>query len=185
MKGARSLSGYLFTLVSIAGAVSLLVASIAPVSANTDDWSIVSAPPPPGPYRTVNLDPRVPGSDGVPLIGNAPAFSQPGGERVPAIPDVAPASGGRADYQAPMKHLPPQAPASYQSMMPRPRPPANTYRGPARYPAYAGRQNYGTMPPRGYYPAHPYQPRQVVPPPPVYDAMMRAPPGAYQSGSGR
>jgi len=59
MKGARSLSNSLFSLLSIAGAVLLFTATIAPASANSGDWSLVSAPPPPGPYRTVNLDPRV------------------------------------------------------------------------------------------------------------------------------
>ena len=178
MKGARSLSGSLFSLVSIVGAVSLLAATMTPASANSSDWSLVSAPPPPGPYRTVNLDPRVPGSEGVPMIGNAPGFSQPGRSRVPVIPDAAPAAGGQANYQAPMRHLPPQVPGRYQSLMPRP--PVNV-----RYPAQVGRQNYGTMPSRGYFPTHPYQAEEVVPPPPVYDAMMRSPPGANQGGTGR
>mgnify|MGYP000231716245 CR=1 FL=1 len=31
-----------------------------------DDWSLVSAPPPPGPYQAVNIDPRVPGQDAIP-----------------------------------------------------------------------------------------------------------------------
>jgi hypothetical protein len=183
MKGARSLSGSLLSLVSIVGAVSLLASTIAPVSASSGDWSLVSAPPPPGPYRSVNLDPRVPGAEGIPMIGNAPVFSQPGESRVPVTRDAAPAAGRRAGYQAPRQHLPPQVPGRYQSRMPRP--PVNTYPGPARYPANVGRQNYGTMPSRGYFPTHSYQAEQVVPPPPVYDAMMRSSPGANQGGTGR
>ncbi len=31
----------------------------------SDEWSVVSAPPPAGPYRPVNIDPRVPGPGGV------------------------------------------------------------------------------------------------------------------------
>ena len=178
MKDARSLSGSLFSLLSIVGAVSLLAATIAPVSANSGDWSLVSAPPPPGPYRTVNLDPRVPGSEGIPMIGVAPAFSQSVESRVPVIPDAAPAAGGQENYQASMNRLPPQVPGRYQSLMPRPS--VN-----ARYPAQVGWQNYGTMPSRGYFPTHPYQAEQVVPPPPVYDAMMRSPPDRNQGGTGR
>lgn len=183
MKAARSLSNSLFSLLSIVGAVSLLASTIAPVSAGSGDWSLVSAPPPPGPYRTVNLDPRVPGAEGIPMIGNTPGFAQPGESRVPVAPDAAPAAGGQAGYQAPMQHLPPQVPGRYQSRMPRP--PVNTYPGPARYPANVGRQNYGTMPSRGYFPTHTYQAEQVVPPPPVYDAMMRSSPGTKQGGTGR
>lgn len=183
MKGARSLSNSLFSLLSIAGVVLLFSATIAPASANSGDWSLVSAPPPPGPYRTVNLDPRVPGAEGIPMIGNTPGFAQPGESRVPVVPDAAPAAGRQAGYQAPMQHLPPQVPGGYQSRMPRP--PVNTYQGPARYPANVGRQNYGTMPSRGYFPTHPSQAEQVVPPPPVYDAMMRSSPGANQGGTGR
>lgn len=29
----------------------------------SDNWKIVSAPPPPGPYQTINVDPRVPGQE--------------------------------------------------------------------------------------------------------------------------
>ena len=178
MKGARRLSGSLFPLVSIVGAVALLAATVAPVSANSGDWSLVSAPPPPGPYRSINLDPRVPGAEGIPMIGIAPTFSQSVENRAPVTPDAAPAAGGQANYQTQMNRLPPQAPGRYQSLMPRP--PVNT-----RYPAQVGRQNYGTMPSRGYFPTHPYQAEEVVPPPPVYDAMMRSPPGANQGGTGR
>ncbi len=29
----------------------------------SNDWAIVSAPPPPGPYQSVNVDPRIPGQE--------------------------------------------------------------------------------------------------------------------------
>ncbi len=106
MKGARSLSNSLFSLLSIAGAVLLFTATIAPASANSGDWSLVSAPPPPGPYRTVNLDPRVPGQEGSPAIGNAPRFLRPPENIVPDIKAAAPAAGGQANYQTPVNQLP-------------------------------------------------------------------------------
>ena len=183
MKAARSLSNSLFSLLSVASAVLLFTATSAPASANSGDWSLVSAPPPPGPYRTVNLDPRVPGSEGTPMIENTPGLAQPDESRVPVVPDAPPSAGRQSGYQAPMQHLPPQVPGRYQSMMPRP--PVNTWPGPARYPGNMGRQNYGVIPSRGYFPAHPYQAEQVVPPPPVYDAMMRSFPGANQYGTRR
>ena len=34
----------------------------------SEDWALVSAPPPPGPYRPVHLDPRVPGQGAVSSI---------------------------------------------------------------------------------------------------------------------
>ena len=184
MKDARSLSAYLFFMMSVVvGSASVLVATSTPASANAEDWTLVSAPPPPGPYRAVNLDPRVPGHEGIPAIGNAPRFLQQPGNISSETAGTAPAAGGQANYQAPVKQLPLQVPGAYQTRMPRF--PVNAYPGPSRYPAQMGRPNFGTMPPRGYYPSQPRQPEEVVPPPPVYDAMMRAPPGAYQSDARR
>lgn len=34
----------------------------------SDEWSVVSAPPPAGPYRAVNIDPRVPGAGGITVM---------------------------------------------------------------------------------------------------------------------
>ncbi len=180
MKVARSLSAYLFLMMSIVvGSASVFVAMSTPASANAEDWALVSAPPPPGPYHTVNLDPRVPGHAGISATGNAPRFLQPPEN----ISSEAPAAGGQANYQAPVKQLPLQVPGAYQTRMPRF--PANAYPGPSRYPVQVGRPNFGTMPPRGYYPSQSRQPEEVVPPPPVYDAMMRAPPGVYGRDAGR
>jgi len=142
---------------------SPMVTTVAPVSANSDDWALVSAPPPPGPYRAVNLDPRIPGSDRIPGMENTPV-TQSGRRPVSLTSNATPAAGVPAHYP------PPQVPGRYQSTMPRP--PVNV-----RYPAPVGRPIYGAMPPRGYRPSYPYQPEPVVPPPPVYDAMMRSPPG--------
>jgi hypothetical protein len=49
----------------------------------TDDWALVSAPPPPGPYNAVNIDPRVPGQDAVPPI---PMVEPPSMTPMPDLP---------------------------------------------------------------------------------------------------
>jgi len=186
MKVARSLSAYLFLMMfAVVGSALVFAAMSTPASANAEDWTLVSAPPPPGPYRAVNLDPRVPGHAGISVIGNAPRVMQPPGNISSETAGTAPAAGGQANYQAPVKRLPPQVPGTYQTRMPRF--PVNAYPGPSRYPVQMGRPDFGAkMPPRGYYPSQPRQPEEAVPPPPVYDAMMQAaPPGAYQSNAGR
>jgi hypothetical protein len=161
----------------------------------TDDWAVVSAPPPPGPYRAVNIDPRVPGVDAIPPI-SMDAVSPHGAEDIPAEAlNEAPAAGIPAD------RLPQQSPAAAlatpQAASPRPQPvnPANMGRSPSpttgynypapQYqsqprtaqppgytPAYPG---YGNQPAYGYYgtPAYP-QGQQQVPPPPVYDSANRS-----------
>jgi hypothetical protein len=55
----------------------------------TDDWALVSAPPPPGPYQSVNIDPRVPGQDAAPpmTIEPPPVTPPPG---MPAAVDIQP-----------------------------------------------------------------------------------------------
>ena len=214
MKGTRSLSGILYLLMSMAvSGAALLVTPVVCASDDRDDWRLVSAPPPPGPYRVVNLDPRVPGQAGIPGRGDLPRFPRAMADRTPETTGAAPATRRRADYQAPvnrvpvyqapMKRLPKmqppvkrvpvmqapmnqpaaRAPRSYQERMYRP--PANNYPGPSEYPGEMGGQDAGTMAPRGYYPSQPYPAEEEVPPPPVYDAMMKSPPGAYQSGAGR
>ena len=199
MKGTHSLSGILSLLMSMTvGCAAMLATPVVCASADRDDWRLVSAPPPPGPYRAVNLDPRVPGQEEIPGMGN----------RAPETTGAAPAAWRRADYQAPvnpapMKRLPkmqppvkrlpvmqapmnqplPRAPGDYQHRISRP--PANAYPEVPGYPGERGRQDAGTMVPRGYYPSQPYPAESEVPPPPVYDAMMQSPSGAYQSGAGR
>jgi hypothetical protein len=50
------------------------IAEEAPVQYQySEEWSVVSAPPPTGPYRSVNIDPRVPGAGAVtPIPMNMP-----------------------------------------------------------------------------------------------------------------
>lgn len=204
MKGIHSLSGIQFLLISMTLCCAALLATpVVSASADRDDWRVVSAPPPPGPYRPVNLDPRVPGQAGIPVTGN----------RMPETTGAASAAGPRAYYQEPVnpapryqapmnrlsnmqepvKRLPlmqtpmnqpaPRAPGGYQQRMYRPS--ANAYPGPAGYPGEKARQDAVTKAPGRYYPAQPYPDEEEVPPPPVYDGMMQSYPGGYQSGAGR
>ncbi len=233
MKDAHSLTGYLSLLMSIiVGGTAILMTTVVSVSADTGDWRRVSAPPPPGPYRAVNLDPRIPGQAGTSARGNIPLFPQPTGNRVPDTSAAAKAAGGRANYrapvnpasvrQAPMKQVPAyqapvmrgpvgqparkqplaRVPGAYQNRTPEL--PVKAWPRPSGYMGQMDGQDFGSRPPprgyypsqpyqaeeevpppRGYYPSQPYQAEEEVPPPAVYDAMMQAPPGAYQSGAGR
>lgn len=134
-----------------------------------DDWETVSAPPPPGPYRSINLDPRIPGQGAASSFAMEPP-AMPRSNRSPAAMP-APAAGARAE-QPPVTrreavNVRPPVPGPYN------RPPqgypqgVSPYRGPMGYP---GHRN---MPPPGTYYGRGMQRRQPeVPPPPVYDAMM-------------
>ena len=134
-----------------------------------DDWEMVSAPPPPGPYRSVNLDPRIPGQGAAPaLTMEAPAMLQ--GNRSPAVMP-APAAGVRAE-QPPVPpgralHARPPVPGPYS------RPPQGYPQGMSPYRGPMGYSGYRSMPPPGTYYGRGMQRRMPeVPPPPVYDAMM-------------
>jgi len=153
----------------------------------TDDWAIVSAPPPPGPYRAVNIDPRVPGVDAVPPFPMEPV-PPPALNSIPedalanppaaGIPATTPAQDTPASALEMQPQSPPDMPAQAERLAPfppgqyhpaKPRPPAQSYSAPpAGYPVYRKQPAYG------YYgaPAYP-QDQQQVPPPPVYDAQMR------------
>lgn len=154
----------------------------------TDDWAVVSAPPPPGPYRAVNIDPRVPGFDATPPLPMdavttsseeedipAEALANPPAAGIPASPPLqdSPAAALEVQQAAPRMvpgtagRTAPPSPGYYYPAPPRY--PAQTRSGPpAGYPAFRNQQAYR------YYsvPAN-RQGEQQVPPPPVYDAMMR------------
>jgi len=189
-------------LIGISLLMTLLPVAL-PVAADTaaepvnytysEDWAVVSAPPPPGPYRAVNLDPRIPGQDMLPLL---PVTAQPTtvATEVPAVDMPAevlesqpPAAGipvmleSEASPAAALEHreavLPPRIQGHYNRNVP-----AYNYPSPPRYPDRTGYPGYRNMPPMGYngmpVPHFPQQgfsqqgfPQQV-PPPPVYDAMM-------------
>ena len=205
--GSMALSLLLVTSAALAG-------ESAPTYEFTysDDWAVVSAPPPPGPYRAVNIDPRVPGGDAIPPIsmeaGTTPArgdmpdeaAATPSGKDIPAAAmTAAPAAG-----MPPATRLPEAGPVSAlgaqpsaPSIMPgraervAPSQPGYYYPAPPRYPAQttsvppSGYPGYRNQPAYGYYgsPVYP-QRQQQVPPPPVYDSSIRNPP-PYGHPSGR
>ena len=152
----------------------------------TDDWAVVSAPPPPGPYRAVNIDPRVPGADAIPPLPMDAITTPSGEDRIPTEAlENAPAAG------IPSSRQPPEMPGHPQRVAP---PPSGYYYpAPTQYPAQpqsvapaappAAYPGYRNQPAYGYYgsPAYRQGQQQVVPPPPVYDSMMR---NQYPAGKG-
>jgi len=162
-----------------------------------DDWAVVSAPPPPGPYRAVNIDPRIPGVDATPpmpvevissvaagrAIPAAVLHSPPAAAGIPAYaitqdkPAEAVESGMRPTIPAPVKRTP-SPPGYYYPVQPR-YPVQSRNAPPGMY------RNYQQQPPYGYYPPPTYpQGQQHVPPPPVYDAMSRQQPNGNLPGKG-
>ncbi len=154
----------------------------------TDDWAFVSAPPPPGPYRAVNIDPRVPGVDAIPPLP-MDTVTTPNRDYIPAEAMANPPAAG---IPATFHHQdrPASAVEIQRSSTTRDTRTTGTrgtilhlaitilhnlvilrrriLRPPAGYPGYRNQPAYG------YYgsPAYP-QEQQQVPPPPVYDSMMR------------
>lgn len=153
----------------------------------TDDWAFVSAPPPPGPYRAVNIDPRVPGVDATPPL-SMDAVTSPARDDIPAdmmanppaagIPATSPSYDRPASAVDIQRTAPPVIPT--QPVRVAPYPPGHYYPAQPPYPAQtysappAGYPGYRNQPTYGYYgaPAYP-QEQQQVPPPPVYDSVMR------------
>ena len=68
----------------------------------SDEWTLVSAPPPAGPYRSVNIDPRVPGAGAV--------TTMPMNIRMPETAEEAPAGAAVAEAMS--------APAEDRSLEP-------------------------------------------------------------------
>jgi hypothetical protein len=182
----------MFTCLPIALSLALVAVTVHAEQefTYTDDWAVVSAPPPPGPYRAVNIDPRVPGVDAIPPLTIEPAPA-PAENRIPAEAMTnAPAAGIPVTPQAtesPASELGTQQAPTIQTGKPvrpqrvAPSPPGYYYPAPSRYPAqsysvppsaypgYRDQPAYG-----GYYGSPAYrQGEQQVPPPPVYDSMMR------------
>jgi len=173
----RCLTGASLAFVLLAAAPAYSEDVAAPSAFTyTDDWSLVSAPPPPGPYSAIHIDPRVPGHDSLPPL---PGGSQPpqSWEDVQKITESTPPAAGTPAIDTrdrPLQHQlrAPQRPP--QARM-RPQQPAYNYPAPApgHYPGRTNYPGYGNVPPAGYY-GSPYQQQtDEVPPPPVYDSMMR------------
>lgn len=153
----------------------------------SDDWSLVSAPPPPGPYQAVNIDPRVPGQDAIPPVSTDVETVQ-GWAEMPAEFDAAPppAAGSPASAPAmeppvphgmPGSYGPAPVPGAYDGRMQRP--PDYHFPQPTGMPGPDQYSNYGNMPPSGYYRSPAVQVEEEVPPPSVYDAMTGESGGAY------
>jgi hypothetical protein len=185
MKIKGSLPGVLM-LLPLLQLTAVAVAQDAPFT-YSDDWSLVSAPPPPGPYQAVNIDPRVPGQDTIPPMSTDVETVQ-GWAEMPAEIDVAPPAAGRPASVPPPPMEPPTqyrpggfgpapAPGAYDGRMQRP--PDYQFPQPAGMPDPEPYSNYGNMPPSGYYRSPAVQMEEEVPPPPVYDAMTGESGGAY------
>lgn len=155
----------------------------------SDDWRLVSAPPPPGPYTAVNIDPRVPRQEAIPAMTTSGDAAQPW-QPLPAEVIESPPAAGTPVYPPETRQTRPRldrdalqgpapVPGAYESTMPVP-----DYRmaEPSRMPAPPQHSGYGSMPPAGYYRPQGIQHEQeeVVPPPPVYDAMGGESAGVYR-----
>ena len=190
----RCLSGASLAFVMLAAAPAYSEHATAPSEFTyTDDWSLVSAPPPPGPYSAIHIDPRVPGQDLLPPLPAASESTQ-AWEEVEEMTDSKPPAAGTpavVTREEPVQEL--RAPQTRPESRPqvrsqarpqirsqartRPQRPSYNYQVPGNYPGRTNYPGYGNRPPAGYYRSpYPQQaPQQTdeVPPPPVYDAMMR------------
>jgi hypothetical protein len=152
----------------------------------TDDWAFVSAPPPPGPYRAVNIDPRVPGVDAIPPLP-MDTMTAPNRNYIPAEAMANPPSAGipatvppqdRPAYAVETQRIAPHTRPGQRERM-APSPPGRYNPAPSRYPAQSysaptgGYTGYRNQPAYGYYGSPAYPQEQQVPPPPVYDALIR------------
>ena len=189
MKGRREVVSGSMVLSLLLLTAPVLADEAAPRSefTYTDDWAVVSAPPPPGPYRAVNIDPRVPGVDAIPPLP-MDATTSSAVDDIPAealahppaagIPATRPLQDVPAAALEPQPSVPPVTPVRTERVAPSP--PGYYYSAPSRYPAQtrsappAGYSGYRNQPAYGYYGESAYrQGEQQVPPPPAYDAMMR------------
>lgn len=151
----------------------------------SEDWGLVSAPPPPGPYQAVNIDPRVPGQDTIPPMSTDVETVEGWAEMPADIHAAPPAAGNPASVPAmepplqhgPAGHVPAPVPGTFDGRMQQP--PGYPFPQPTGMSAPEPYTNYGNMPPSGYYRSPAVQMEEEVPPPPVYDAMTGESGGAY------
>lgn len=172
-------------LLPLLQAAPVVVAEDAPFT-YSDDWGLVSAPPPPGPYQAVNIDPRVPGQDAIPPMTTGTESLQ-GWEQMPDEMVINPPAAGRPalppdtepsiQQKVQGNYAPAPVPGAYEGRLQRPpdyRPPEpHGMPNPGQY------STYGNMPPSGYYRSPAVQMGQEVPPPPVYDAVTGESGGVY------
>lgn len=161
----------------------------------SDDWAIVSAPPPPGPYQSVNVDPRIPGQADVrtPFPSGFETPPVQGGQPLGDFSMGAPPAAGSATPTPPDAN---SRPDSYGRESP---PPGYYSSGGYNQSWPAPVQNYPRSYgyPRSGYPSYGYAPspwnnppgqrtEEEVPPPPAYNPMVAppAPDQLYRRGSG-
>jgi len=147
----------------------------------------------------VHIDPRVPGVDAIPPLP-IDAVTTTGDDDIPAAALANPPAAGMAATPPPQVS-PASALDAQQSTQPvipgrtgriAPSPPGYYYSAPPRYPAQTrsapttGYPGYRNQPAYGYYGAPAYrQEEHQVPPPPVYDAIMKGQrPYGYPAGTG-
>ena len=167
---------FLLTMLPVALPVSADAVAEARDYNYSDDWAIVSAPPPSGPYGAVNLDSRIPGQDVIRIPVKGPAIataSEIPADRIPVeVLENPPAAGMPVSHESGRSPaaglnvagaaLPPPIPGRYKRMV-------RAY----DYPTSPGDPvTAGFPPPTGYYGAVVQRVPQQVPPPPVYDAML-------------
>jgi hypothetical protein len=156
----------------------------------SNDWAIVSAPPPPGPYQSVNVDPRIPGQEDVttPFVGGVEPPPVQGEQQPGDFAVGAPPAAGSST---------PTPPAAYSGQKPYVQePPPGYYRSPGNNQSWPApvrnyQQSYGY--PRSGYPRYGYAPspwtnppaqrtEEEVPPPPAYNQMSVPPVPDYRNG---
>lgn len=176
-----------FMLLPLLQTTPVAVAEDAPFT-YSDDWSLVSAPPPPGPYRAVNIDPRVPGQDAIPPMTTetesfhvweplpADIDTNPPAAGIPALPQV---EEPPVQNRLPESNVvPAPVPGAYDNRMQKT--PDYRFSAPTGMPNQDQYTTYRDMPPSGYYRSPAVQQmEQEVPPPPVYDAMTGESGGVY------
>jgi len=141
-----------------------------------NDWKLVSAPPPSGPYHSVNLDPRIPGQGPMPSI--SPGYSTlQSAPRDPSSTAVAPPTTEGEPQGVPGQGYPAMEPYGYgpppgayaPRRYDRGAVPAYNYPQPSRYPAQRPdfRTNRYLAPPGAYYTPQTRGLSQDIPPPPA------------------
>jgi hypothetical protein len=211
MKSITISSGFAVLVLSIAVSPVFGEEPVQPYH-YSNEWSLVSAPPPAGPYRPVNIDPRVPGPGSVePMrmfpprpVTEAPAATVPANQTAEeytaessaasveqeisaAIPGMAPAAGIAARQDEPVAPA-----AAAKAMTP---PSAGDTAGYADY-YRNGKPGWGAMAPHQPVPGNDWRrpppvsrnynyPQPGYPYPPMYRGNRNLPPPGYYNPSGR
>ena len=197
--GPRPFFGVLLIFVVVIIPMTAAVAADQPTSETEnqstlytyhDDWAIVSAPPPPGPYQSVNVDPRIPGQeDVIPSFAGGFDAPAPHPEELPEnLMSAPPAAGGSSPAptgvypsEEPYGYEPPPGYYNSRGYSPQRPSPRQAYGSPYGYPQSSG-PRYGYAPaPRSSAPVQ--RAEDEVPPPPNYNRMLAPPSPGYRGGA--